>query len=1063
MKLTKWLLGVMFVLAASACSDSDESTSTCGDFAVESGEACDDGNTANGDGCNATCDVEPGFNCLTAQISVCSSICGDGMVVGSETCDDGNQTGGDGCSSSCATEEANELSCADGADNDADGQVDCADSDCAASADCTGTSESGACADGVDNDNDGRTDCDDTDCATDAACGGAATETNCGDAVDNDGDGQVDCADSDCADNVACGGLCGNGTVDGTEQCDDGAANSNTTPDACREDCTNPRCGDMVVDASETCDDGPANGSGGACLDDCSTSPTAGCTGTGFVFLNALGTTIDRGVRYEVGLNGTVGDTMMPPAACATTDGYDVRLAYRAPETATYVVEVDGASATLGTTTYLTETCNGGASFGCDSGIGGSVHGRVFFDALQGEDWFIVIDADQADVVGTALVTVRAIDAVLADGATCDPESTTTLCGTGSLCTDGVCAEYAPTIAGLDQSCDVDGVDPVCAPRLECSGETSTCVPVLGAACRSAFDISTLGVGDVTTGGLDVSMPTGDVLGDGALSCGTDSARAFGTWTAPSDGVLLVDAANTGGGPVAIAIRATCGESESELACADANLGGASTELRVTAGTSYTLIAQGTGMVDLRLELVPFVELGGVCDRDLATDRCVPPLVCGPLDTCMEPIAASCGDPIDAVENGAGASLYDSRGLLVAFDNREGVNETATGCGTGGNESVIVIREIGNANVTLNLQVVGGNAFYEVRTNCGAPSSALLCDQTTAGSGRLEFTSRAGEDFFVIVEGADVSVSGSLSVRAERLVGAGESCADATCIEPLVCNASDRCVGEDLPPGSVCGPSLGTCSTGVECIAGICVRVDAVCDPAEPTSCSGDSVCVNFFDLIYCSARVTEEGGACDDVLVSCAPGLTCTIGAGDTFGLCSPSEGGVGDPCADDSGCGEALVCLKETSASTGVCSATVADFGGGCNNTTVRCPENGVCMGFSEDGVGECNSARGPGQPCFFGEGDEQCSAFLVCADTEFGAVCALPTERTPGGENCFENPACEDGFLCWPLSASFEPSPSSVCEPALFEGQACTANSSEGVCFPPLSCVAGTCQAP
>jgi len=45
----------------------------CGDFLVESGEQCDDGNTVSGDGCSASCQLE--------------SVCGNGAVEVGETCD----------------------------------------------------------------------------------------------------------------------------------------------------------------------------------------------------------------------------------------------------------------------------------------------------------------------------------------------------------------------------------------------------------------------------------------------------------------------------------------------------------------------------------------------------------------------------------------------------------------------------------------------------------------------------------------------------------------------------------------------------------------------------------------------------------------------------------------------------------------------------------------------------------------------------------------------------------------------------------------------------------------
>ena len=51
---------------------------TCGDGITVGAETCDDGNTASGDGCSATCELEPGYACTGAP-SVCAAICGDGV------------------------------------------------------------------------------------------------------------------------------------------------------------------------------------------------------------------------------------------------------------------------------------------------------------------------------------------------------------------------------------------------------------------------------------------------------------------------------------------------------------------------------------------------------------------------------------------------------------------------------------------------------------------------------------------------------------------------------------------------------------------------------------------------------------------------------------------------------------------------------------------------------------------------------------------------------------------------------------------------------------------------
>jgi hypothetical protein len=58
-----------------------------------------------------------------------------------------------------------------------------------------GNPPEGDCEDAIDNDGDGLIDCADTDCAGSAACKGQEV---CGDCIDNDGDGLVDYEDPDC-------------------------------------------------------------------------------------------------------------------------------------------------------------------------------------------------------------------------------------------------------------------------------------------------------------------------------------------------------------------------------------------------------------------------------------------------------------------------------------------------------------------------------------------------------------------------------------------------------------------------------------------------------------------------------------------------------------------------------------------------------------------------------------------------------------------------------------------------------------------------------------------------
>jgi cysteine-rich repeat protein len=75
----------------------------CGDGELWGSEVCDDGNDRDGDGCSASCAIEPGFLC-TGVPSACAVVCGDGVIAPTEGCDDGNVADGDGCSRLCAQE-----------------------------------------------------------------------------------------------------------------------------------------------------------------------------------------------------------------------------------------------------------------------------------------------------------------------------------------------------------------------------------------------------------------------------------------------------------------------------------------------------------------------------------------------------------------------------------------------------------------------------------------------------------------------------------------------------------------------------------------------------------------------------------------------------------------------------------------------------------------------------------------------------------------------------------------------------------------------------------------------
>jgi hypothetical protein len=115
---------------------------------------------------------------------------------GDTTSTPSGECGGDDCTDACG----------DRVDNDGDGELDCADSDCGAAPNCMqaayGVPLETTCADGADDDGDGNADCADSDCDSAPNCMqadyAARGEVDCENGLDDDGDGSADCADDDC-------------------------------------------------------------------------------------------------------------------------------------------------------------------------------------------------------------------------------------------------------------------------------------------------------------------------------------------------------------------------------------------------------------------------------------------------------------------------------------------------------------------------------------------------------------------------------------------------------------------------------------------------------------------------------------------------------------------------------------------------------------------------------------------------------------------------------------------------------------------------------------------------
>jgi cysteine-rich repeat protein len=213
-------------------------SATCGDgFVNDPSEVCDDGNLNTGDGCDAACLLEVGEPCtgdtdcatnrcnMAAMPAVCAPPvgCGNGTLEAGEACDDGNNMNGDGCTSACEIEDGNPCTA----------NAECSSGVCDMNEAPPLCEPAGSCGNGVldvpescDDGNTSAGDSCDPQCLLELGAGPCTDGAQCGSGVCNTMAAAPVCA-------VPIG--CGNGVLNDDEVCDDGNLDRG---DGCSQFCT---------------------------------------------------------------------------------------------------------------------------------------------------------------------------------------------------------------------------------------------------------------------------------------------------------------------------------------------------------------------------------------------------------------------------------------------------------------------------------------------------------------------------------------------------------------------------------------------------------------------------------------------------------------------------------------------------------------------------------------------------------------------------------------------------------------------------------------------------------
>ncbi len=867
---------------------------TCGNSTVDSGEICDDGNIAAGDGCDPNCQLEPGYICTqdtTPVDGVCDTSgpgsvvfsCGDGVVDMGEACDDGNLTVGDGCDANCTLETG--YGC----------NVDIAPAD--------GICDTGGagsviivCGDGIVL---GTEVCDDGNTASADGC-----DSNCmlepGYVCTQDTTPADGICDTGGAGSVAM--TCGNGAIDASEFCDDGnivagdgcdancmietgfACVLDTTPadgvcDTAGPGTVNPICGDLLIVGAEFCDDGNAT-AGDGCSDLCAIEAGYSCDVD--VAMDGICDTTGAGSVITVCGDGVVaGLEVCDDANTAAGDGCDVSCML---EPGYVCVDdsnpADGICDTGGPNTVIM-TCGNGtidANEVCDDANIASGDGCDANCAL--EPGYVCVD-----------------DATPADGIcdTAGPGTVTNTCGNGAIDPSEICDD-GNTATG-------DGCDANCAlePGYVCVDDTT---PADGICDTAGAGTVTMTCGNGVIDPSEICDDSNLASGDGCdANCALEPGYVCTQDTTPMDGIC--DTAGAG------SVTMTCGNGmiDASEVCDDGNItGGDGCDANCGLEVGYGCL-DDTNPMD------------GICDTAGAGSVAT---VCG--DSIV--IGAEvCDDGNTAAGDGCDATCLLEPGYVCTDDS----NPMDGTCDTGGPGTVVMT--CGNGIIDANevcddANVVSGdgctaNCALEPGYGCLDDTNPMdgICD--TAGAGSVVLTCGNG-----VVDGNEICDDGNQNN--------GDGCDDVCGLESGFACASDANpmdgVCDTAGPGSV----VPVCGDGI--VAGA-----EVCDDANAANGDGCDATCSLEPGYICDVDTNPMDGVCDTGGAgSVILGSSCGDGNVDMGEVCDDGNSQSGDGCDSTCNLEVGAICAVDAN-QDGICdtggagsTTTLVVAGGGCGSSS-------------------------------------------------------------------------------------------------------------------------------
>ncbi len=944
------------------------------------------------------------------------------------------------CAGNGGAAQAVETNCAEGKDNDCDGLVDCADPDCASAfAICTAAGKTCSpitascvcqgpeaarelsCGDGQDNDCDGKIDCADSDCASVACtafgsvcsptvvgvctCNGnggvpqQGKETTCRDGRDNDCDGLVDCADPDCGPTlgntfgVQCAGTATNLlSCDGLGQC--ACTGNGGTPEPFEQSCGDGRdndCDGLADCADPDCASRTCNGFGKTCTNlPGVTNTCAVCSPLGSPAIPSEVAEASCGDGRDNDCDGLVdcADTDCGTRAClsapATGGGTTIGACNSTSKLCVCTVGVE-SRATAG-------TCGDGKDNNCDGlidcddpncvDVGG---GGGICDAGKGLHCGLAAAPSPRCSVcipsGSPAPTYQAVESICDDGGDndCDglancadpdcyqtphacrntgkPAATNWQCNSNPLqagcnvCTGDGAPEAVETSCGdgRDNDCDglVDCVDPDCISQ-QCNAFGMTCAsPAAAGGCKVCGGVANK-LETSCTDGLDNNCD-GLVDCEDTVRCPANTAcdpsiTALTCGTGPTAGTC---ACSGGSGPELICSDGKDNNCSGLIDCADPTCNGVTCRLALNGGTSGTQCVAGACACSGNGGAVEAAETS--CGDGFDND-------CDGLADCADPDcgARTCSFAVaGAVPARSTPGVCSTTTRICACTT---VAETGALCADGKDNDCDGLADCADPNCH-----PVGNALGQT---CDA--NGTRCSPVLAGVSACSVCAPGGDPINAQPRGAETKCADNLDNDCDGKV----DCQDANCASgTLTCDATGK-----------------QCTASLVCRCPDASGTEAICHDGQDNDCDGKVDCADT----NCQPSGITPGKRCgpDGLGLACsaAGACACTGNGGTPQARETTCNDGFDNDCDGLFDCGDPDCQPTVVGTLANACHSTPVPFGG-------KCDAFGQCV---------CPGGQSLETSCTDGS-DNDCDGKIDCADSDCASKACVPSPRPqPGASN-------------------------------------------------------------